>query len=538
MNPIKLKHHFDFIIVGAGSAGCVLANRLSADPACSVLLVEAGPRDWNPLIHMPAGIAKLVNWKSLNWDYYTQPEPQLAGRRLWWPRGKVLGGSSSINAMCYIRGHQLDYEQWADTCDSDIWRWRNVLPYFIRAENNSRGADDWHGDQGPLRVTDLGYTNTLSDTFLRAAGQAGFPSNTDFNGSNQEGFAYYQCTIDQGRRYSSARAYLSEISRRRNLRVMTHTQVQQLIVDRDQVTGVALKPRWGSTVNVGTGEVLLCGGTINSPQILQRSGIGCARQLESAGVPVAHKLDGVGRNLQDHLDVCVIHKSSQAVSYDQVSELSSAWQYFVHRAGPATSNIAEAGGFIRSNDAPDQRPDFQLHFVPAQLDDHGRNRLPGSGYTVHACLLRPRSRGHIELDPMNVMGPPRIFANYLSDAEGFDMRMMQKAIDIAEKILDQPVFDAYRESKLLPGANCQSTGQREQFIRNKAESIYHPVGTCKMGAQTDPLAVVDAQLKVHGMANLRVVDASVMPTLIGGNTNAPTIMIAEKAADLILNASA
>lgn len=524
---------YDYIIVGAGSAGCVLANRLSEDPGTRVLLLEAGPRDWHPFIHMPAGLAKLVGKKGVNWDYSTAPEPRLDGRMLWWPRGKVLGGSSSINAMCYIRGHARDYDEWADL-GAEGWSWQDVLPYFKRSENNSRGSSDWHGSDGPLAVSDHRYSNPLSDVFLEAAVQAGLPASDDFNGARQEGVGYYQTTTRNGHRSSSAEAYLHPARKRPNLTVITHALASRVTFDGDRANGVVYSVAGrGAFCEAARREVILCGGAINSPQLLMLSGIGPAANLRQHSIEVKVDLPGVGGNLQDHLDACTLQKCTREITYDRTNDVAIALNYYLFKQGAGTSNIAETGGFMRSRLAPDERPDIQFHFVPAQLDDHGRNRLPGFGYTLHACFLRPRSRGRLHLTSPLAGDKPRIEAGYLSDPDGFDLKMMVEAVRLSREILAQPAFAPYRGEEILPGAGVQDDAAIAAFIRRKAESIYHPVGTCKIGRTDDPDAVVDPQLRVRGVAGLRVVDASVMPTLIGGNTNAPTMMIAERAAELI-----
>ena len=524
---------FDYIIIGAGSAGCVLANRLSEDPNTKVLLLEAGPRDWHPFIHMPAGLAKLVNRKGVNWDYDTAPEPHLNNRRLWWPRGKVLGGSSSINAMCYIRGVPQDYDDWADA-GAEGWDWNSVLPYFRRSERNSRGADALHGADGPLHVSELRYTNELSAAFIEAGVQAGYARNPDFNGRTQEGFGLYQVTQKDGARCSSAVAYLDPARDRQNLDIVTGALVRRILLDKNRAIGVAYARGGHEVVVRCEGEVLLSGGAINSPQLLMLSGIGPAEHLASHGITPRHVLPGVGRNLQDHLDICTLQHSTQRVTYDRTSELKTAFDYFLrgHR-GPGSSNIAEAGAFVRSPLAPDDRPDIQMHFVPAMLDDHGRHRLSGDGYTAHACFLRPRSRGRILLASADPRADARIEANYLGDPDGFDLKMMVECAKLARELFAQPAFDAYRGAPIHPARDDLTDAELVAFIRAKAETVYHPVGSCRMGFDDD--AVVDPALRVRGLDGLRVIDASVMPTLIGGNTNAPTIMIAERASDLIRN---
>ena len=519
---------FDYVIVGAGSAGCVLANRLSEDPDCRVLLLEAGPRDWNPFIHMPAGLAQLVRFKSLNWNYETEPEPNLNNRRLYWPRGRVLGGSSSINAMCYVRGHASDYDDWRDLGNPG-WGFADVLPYFKRAEDQARGESDHHGVSGPLGVADLQHVNELSRVFIQAAEQAEYFRNVDFNGPVQRGFGVYQVTQRQGRRCSTARGYLRPVADRPNLTVRTGALTTRVMLEGQRAVGVEYRRRGLLRQVRAEREVLLCGGAINSPQLLMLSGIGPAAMLEAAGVRVVHALDGVGANLQDHLDVMTLTRCSQPVTYDHLNELAVGLKYYLFHEGIGTSNIAEAGGFIASGRSKRPRPDIQMHFVPALLDDHGRNRMPGDGYTVHACNLRPESRGHLALRSADPRQPLAIHANYLSEPE--DLEMMIECIRVSREILEQPAFKPYRGHEIHPGGDVTDRAGLIAFIRNKAESIYHPVGTCRMGS--DEASVVDPELRLRGIEALRVVDASIMPTLIGGNTNAPTIMIAEKAADLI-----
>ena len=530
---------FDTIIIGAGSAGCVLANRLSADPKRKVLLLEAGPRDWHPFIHMPAGLAKLVGKKGVNWDYDTAPEAQLDGRTLWWPRGKVLGGSSSINAMCYIRGVPRDYDDWAAQ-GADGWDWDSVLPYFKRSEGNSRvlrQAQDeaefksLHGSDGPLSVSDLRHTNPLSQAFIEAGVQAGMARNPDFNGPGQAGVGFYQVTQREGARCSAAVAYLDPAKPRPNLTVHTGALASRVTFERGRATGVTYSMR-GQAFHQPAAEVIVCGGAINSPQLLMLSGIGPAGELRRLGIDVVADLPGVGANLQDHLDICTLRHCPPGISYDRINEPKMAFDYYLrgHR-GAGSSNIAEAGGFWRSPLATDERCDVQFHFVPAMLDDHGRHRLKGDGFTLHACFLRPHSRGRIALASNRAGDKARIEANYLDDAEGFDLRMMVECAKISRELFAQPAFDEYRGAPIFPARDDLSDAELVEFIRAKAETVYHPVGTCRMGR--DENAVVDPELKVRGVEGLRVVDASVMPTLIGGNTNAPTIMIAERAAELI-----
>lgn len=522
---------FDYIIIGAGSAGCVLAHRLSADPAVKVLLLEAGGRDWHPFVHMPAGLAKIAGLKSINWDYITEPQPQLGGRRVWCPRGKLLGGSSSINAMCYIRGVPTDYDEWA-VRGATGWHWDNVLPCFRKAEDNSRGADAFHGAGGPLSVSDLRHVNPLSEVFVEAAQQAGLAHNPDFNGARQQGVGLYQVTQKDGARCSTAVGYLDPVKARPNLRIHTGALVERITFDGRRASGVACSQGGQELRFTAAREVLLCGGAINSPQTLMLSGIGPADALRRLGIDVRVDAPDVGGNLQDHLDVTTLQHCTQRVSYDRVSEVGTALQYFLggHR-GPGTSNIAEGGAFWRSPLAPDERADVQLHFIPAMIDDHGRNRLPGDGYTMHACFLRPRSRGRVDLTGPRAADKPRIDPNYLGDPEGFDLKVMLEAAKLSLEVFAQKAFDPYRGDWIFPSQAPRNEAELVDFVRTRAETVYHPVGTCRMGS--DATAVVDPQLRVNGVEGLRVIDASVMPNLPGGNTNAPTIMIAERAADLI-----
>jgi len=528
--------NYDYVIVGGGSAGCVLANRLSANPANRVLLLEAGPSDWHPLLHMPAGIARLSHNRRLNWSYFTEPEPALNGRRLWWPRGKTLGGSSSINAMCYIRGAAADYDSWAAACGDPRWSWEQVLPWFLHSEDNSRGASALHGVGGPLGVSDLRHHNVLSAALVEAAASAGYGRNDDFNGERQAGFGLYQVTQRRGARCSTAAAFLKPVRQRANLQVRTHALVERVLLDHGRAVGVQLRQRQRAAERIEAGEVILAGGAINSPHLLMLSGLGPADHLREHGIAVLADLPDVGAHLQDHLDVSTLDRSTQKVSYDHLNELAAGLRWLRHRDGPGSSNIAEAGGFVRSRLADDERCDLQFHFIPALLDDHGRHRLPGYGYTMHACYLHPRSRGRLRLKSADPARPIMIHANYLGDPEGHDLQRMIEAARLSREIFDQPAFAAYRGGPVFPEHALRTDAEYADFIRRKAETVYHPVGSCRMGK--DDRAVVDSELRVRGVQGLRVVDASVMPSLPSGNTNAPTIMIAERASSLLLGARA
>lgn len=513
---------FDFIIVGAGSAGCVLANRLSENPNHRVLLLEAGGKDWHPFIHMPAGLAKLIDISRINWSYETEPQAEMNGRRMYWPRGKVLGGSSSINAMCYCRGHRKDYDSWAEG-GAEGWGASDVLPWFIKSEDQENGASEYHGVGGPLSVQNLRHSNPLSSVFIEAGVQAGYGRTDDFNGPHQRGFDLYQVTQRDGKRCSTAVAYLRPALDRSNLSVITGAQVLKLQFDGLRASGVEYR-KGNRNETASAGQVILSGGAINSPQLLMLSGIGRPDDLAEAGIKARHELPGVGQNLQDHLDFCTLAHCKQPLTYDKLNDLLVGIRYLLGRKGPGSSNIAEAGAFVLSHHASDDRPDIQLHFVPAFLDDHGRNRLPGHGMTIHGCTLRPESRGYLKLKSADPLAHPAIQPNYLE--KEYDRKLMLECVRIARELFAQKAFEPYAGDEVFPGKDAKTDQQLLDVVRKKAETIYHPIGTCKMG--NDEMSVVDPDLRVRGVEGLSVVDASVMPTLVSGNTNAPTIMIAEK----------
>jgi choline dehydrogenase-like flavoprotein len=524
---------FDYVIAGGGSAGCVLAGRLSEDPHTTVCLLEAGPPDDHVLCRVPVGAALMVPRRWRNWAFETEPQAGLNGRRGYQPRGRMLGGSSGLNAMIYIRGHPSDYDDWA-ALGAKGWSFTDVLPYFKRAEGNARFAGTLHGSDGPLKVADLVSPNPLNHAFLEACQQLQLPRNGDFNGATQEGVGFYQVTQKGGERWSSARAYLPPATRlRKNLHIATGTRVLSIVMAGRRACGLLCR-RGRSSQRMGARRVVLCAGTFQSPQLLMLSGIGPAAELKRHGIPVQHDLPGVGRNLQDHLDVTLLYrvKNSHLLGLTpgglaRLPREILRWRR--ERAGALTSNFAESGGFIKSDPAL-PRPDLQLHFVVGLVDDHARKLHFATGYSLHTCVLRPKSRGEVALRDADPMSPPHIDPAFLTAPE--DLAALSAGVKMARRIMEQPPLRALNPIALYAEGIDNEEALRG-MIRQRADTIYHPVGTCRMGAADDPGAVLDPMLRVRGVEGLYVADASVMPTLIGGNTNAPTIMIAERAAELL-----
>jgi choline dehydrogenase len=521
---------YDYIIIGAGSAGCVLANRLSEDPAVKVLLLEAGCRDKRKEIHIPLAFSKLFKGPC-DWTYFTEPEPLLGNRSLYWPRGKVLGGSSSINAMIYVRGHRSDYDQWRDL-GSPGWGYTDVLPYFKKSEKQERGESEYHGASGPLCVSDLRTVNPLSEAFVAAGEEAGFQRNSDFNGTEQEGFGFYQVTQNKGKRHSSAAAFLHPVASRKNLTIKTETHVFGIYFEGKRAAIVSFQQGNNSVQERAEREIILCAGAIGSPQLLMLSGVGAADHLSQFNIPIACDLPGVGKNLQDHPACAVVYECTKPVSLASAEAFSNLVRYMVSKRGPLTSNVAEAGAFVKTSSRA-QIPDLQFHFGVGYFVEHGFQQIKGHAFTFGPTLLHPFSRGDIRLRSSNPLDAPAIRANYLTDSR--DMDVILEGIKLSRTLAAAKAFAGYRGAELHPGPAAKDDDALRAHIANFTETLYHPVGTCKMG--NDDSSVVDSELRVHGLEGLRVVDASIMPNVVGGNTNAPTIMIAEKAADLIKNGS-
>ena len=528
---------FDYIVIGAGSAGAVLAGRLSEDPATRVLLLEAGPADRSFWIHLPIGYGKTMWSQTYNWCFHTDPDPNMNGRRIYWPRGKTLGGSSSINGLVYIRGQREDYDHWA-ALGNDGWGYDDVLPYFIKSERNQRGASAFHGGDGPLSVSDIGAKHELIEAFIAGAGQNGVPRTDDFNGATQEGAGYFQLNTWRGWRWSTATGYLRPASGRSNLSVRTEAQATGIVLENRRAIGVRYRQGGEDKVARCRGEVLLCAGAIQSPQLLQLSGIGPAALLKERGVPVLHDLPGVGENLQDHLQIRLIFESTRPTTNDQLNSWTGqaklALQWLLHRSGPLAVGINQGGCFMRalqngSGTPVAETPDIQFHVATLSADLAGGKVHPFSGMTMSICQLRPESRGHIRIKSTDPFQPPEMQPNYL--ATDLDRRTAVAGMKAARAIAAAPAMRPCIKREVKPGPDANDDAALLEFCRNNGATIFHPSGTCKMGS--DALAVVDARLRVRGVAGLRVIDASAMPTLISGNTNAPIVMMAEKAVDMV-----
>lgn len=528
---------YDYVIVGAGAAGCVLANRLSENPENKVCLLEAGRPDGSIFIKVPAGVAVLMQHPLLNWKYWTTPQKALNNRKIYIPRGKTLGGSSAVNAMCYTRGHKWDFDHW-ESLGNEGWGYKDMLPLFRRSEHYEAGENEFHGVGGPINVADLQSPMEISKAFVKAGVQAGYPETDDFNNDVQEGMGLFKVFQKDGERFGAARGYLHPVMDRPNLTIMTGAQAQKVLFDGKKATGVEIKRRWKKPETISGKQILLSGGALDSPKLLKLSGVGPKKELEQHGIPVVHDLPGVGENLHDHPDILVVHnnKKMDTLAYTPKMLLwdgpINLVKYIFNSNGIFSSNVAESGGFVKTRDE-EEIPDIQFHLSNVRLDNHGIN-IPFSmryGFSGHVCCLRPKSRGTLKLANANPATPPEINPNFLEHPD--DMETMVRGVKVLRNIMRQKALEPWRGKEVHPGVEAQSDEEIREFIRRKCDNIYHPVGTCKMGV--DDMAVVDPSLKVYGLENLRVVDASIMPTVPGGNTTAGTIAVAEKAADMILN---
>ena len=529
---------FDYIIVGAGSAGCVLADRLSAGGRHTVLLLEAGPRDTYPWIHIPIGYAKTMFHPVVNWGFYTEPEPTMNGRKVYWPRGRTLGGSSAINGLIAIRGQREDYDGWAAAGNAG-WSYADVLPWFRKLEHNVRGASEFHGDAGPLWASDIDVPHPLVEAMIAGAGELGIARNDDFNGARQEGAGYYQLTTRRGLRCSTAVAYLKAAKRRANLRIETNAHATRVLFDGRRASGVAYRQGGAERSASARREVILAAGALQSPQLLQLSGIGPPDLLRELGIPILHPLAGVGENLQDHLQARAIFRCTQPITTNDSlrtwgGKLAIGLDYVLRRRGPMAVGINQGGIFARA--MPDAtRPDVQFHFATLSSDMAGSPVHDFSGFTMSVCQLRPTSRGGVRARSTDPLAPPAMQPNYLSTSE--DRATIVAAIRLARRLAGTRAMQPYVAGEYRPGAQAVSDDEVLEFARNTGGTIFHPSGTTKMGPRDDPLAVVDAELRVHGVRDLRVVDCGVMPTLVSGNTNVPVVMIAEKISAAILAAA-
>ena len=531
-------NNFDYIIVGGGSAGCVLANRLTEDGKFNVCLLEAGSDNNSMLVKTPGAFSAFMFLKKFNWSFDAKPRKDIRnGDPLFVPRGRGLGGSSATNAMLYIRGQKQDYDHWAEL-GNEGWSFDDILPYFKKSETNSRGESELHGGAGPLQVTDRPAFYEISKRYIEASQQAGFKVTDDFNGSDQEGVGYYQCTIKDGKRCSAAHAYLLPVMSRPNLTVLTHAQVSKVLLEDKQAYGVDVYVKGDKRTLTANKEVILSGGSIASPQLLMLSGIGDKSELTQHGIDCVHELKGVGKNLREHIDACVLVKSKKTDGFTlSISGLlkmvPDGINYITDKKGKLANSILEAGGFIKSTDN-ENRPDIQLHMLPLLYDDNGRDLrlLSQHGFSCHVCVLRPESTGTVSLKSANYQDAPEIDFNLFSDKEGKDRTVLINGMRQLRKILTAPALAQHYENEVHPGNAFETDEQIFAKAKERIGTVFHPVGTCKMGS--DAMAVVDNQLKVHGIDKLRVIDASIMPTLISGNTNAPTMAIAEKVADMML----
>ncbi len=524
---------FDYVIVGAGSAGCVLANRLSADGRNSVLLLEAGPEDRNLWIHVPLGYGRLFKEKTVNWMYQTESEPGLGGRSVFQPRGKVLGGSSSINGLLYIRGQHEDYDRWRQHGNSG-WGYDDVLPYFRKAEDQARGADDFHGVGGPLPVSELGHPDPLSAAFIAAAAETGLPLNPDFNGATQEGVGFYQTTTRRGRRASAAVAYLRPAKGRANLLVETSALAQRILFNGRRADAVEYRQSGALRTARARKEVLVSGGAFNSPQLLQLSGVGPADLLQKHGIDVVLDAPGVGHDLQDHMQVRVVTRCAQSITLNDVvnnpvRKILTGLRYAAFRTGPLTIAAGTSGAFFKTSPRL-ATPDVQIHFLPFSTDKMGEKLHPFSGFSASVCQLRPESRGSLRIRSADPAAPPEIRINYL--ATEVDRTANVEGLKILRKILQAPALRPFVVEEIDPGGRVMTDAALLDYCRARGTTIYHPTSTCRMG--NDALAVVDQRLRLRGVEGVRVIDASVMPDLVSGNTHAVVVMIAEKAADMIL----